>query len=112
MVEVREEPKKAHGSQVLERHLGHPQKPKTKTEVCVSEARAFGELTEYLLCCSDSILKKDSMMRMSRCKVVLGTTLSAFLALTLHAAEDKTKEAAAKEVAKPSYEMPQPEKEM
>jgi carboxypeptidase Q len=50
-------------------------------------------------------------MRMSKCKVVLGTTLSALLALTLHAAEDKTKEAATKEAAKPSYEMPQPEKE-
>ena len=49
-------------------------------------------------------------MRMSKCKVVLGTILSVFLALPLHAAEDKTKEAA-KEAAKPSYEMPQPEKE-
>jgi hypothetical protein len=27
MVEVSEEPKKAHGSQVLERQLGHPAKP-------------------------------------------------------------------------------------
>src|SRR4029077_12952006 len=96
MAEVREE-QKAHGSQVLERHLGHPQNPDTKTEVCASDARAFGELTEYLLCCNNSILKKDSMMGMSKCKVVLGTTMSAFLALTLHAAEDKTKEAAAKE---------------
>src|SRR5271157_3795884 len=51
------------------------------------------------------------MMRIGKCKVVLGTTLSAFLTLTLHAGEDKTKEAAAKEAAKPSYEMPQPEKE-
>jgi len=43
MAEVREEPKKAHGSQVLERHLGHPQNPETKTEVCASDAPSRGK---------------------------------------------------------------------
>ena len=50
-------------------------------------------------------------MRIRNHAVVLTTAVAAFLALTLLAGEDKKKEAAAKDSAKPSYEMPQPEKE-
>jgi len=50
-------------------------------------------------------------MLMRKLTGVLTVSLAALVALTLNAGEDKKKEAAAKESVKPSYEMPQPEKE-
>jgi carboxypeptidase Q len=50
-------------------------------------------------------------MRMHNLAVALTASLAALVALTLYAGEDKKKEAASKESAKPSYEMPQPERE-
>lgn len=50
-------------------------------------------------------------MRIRNLAVALTASLAAFVALTLHAGEGKKKDAAAKESTKPSYEMPQPERE-
>jgi carboxypeptidase Q len=50
-------------------------------------------------------------MRIRKFAVVMTTALTTILTLTLHAREDRGKEAAEKDAAKPSYEMAQPEKE-
>jgi carboxypeptidase Q len=50
-------------------------------------------------------------MRIRKFAVVMTTALTTILTLTLHAREDRGKEAAEKDTAKPSYEMAQPEKE-